>query len=849
MHRLGLWLAALANRLSLPRTLQNRSATLRPPRPAAGPPAAEPEAPPPALRACIGRHLIPLVVGSLGVSATIVQLVLMRELLSSFYGNELIIGTILADWLFLTGLGCWLARISRDRPQRSALSPKPAFEPTAVAPQSMPQLHPKAVVWLGLGQILIALLPLVQVLLLRTARDALFTRGADISYSATALSSALLLAPFCLLSGFMLAWAAGLPTPATTSSQPSTAIPESGLGRAYLADTIGSLAGGLVFSFVLIHWLDHLALLAVPALLNLLVALLAACSWRPRGSNPGQTPCAVGIAPQALRCHQAALSWVGILAAASALGLVALFVFAAPDRWTTARQFPHQTVRFHGNSPYGRLVVTEQDGQINFIENGLPVLSSHQTEWAEEAAHYGLAQRPTPRRVLVLGGTFAGVTAEVLKYSPEEVVCVEFDPLVAQLATRFLPMTAPDPRVRTVVADGRSFLKHTTDRFDAVLVNVPAPSTALLNRFYTVECLREAKHVLNTNGVLCFGFGHYENVVSRELQLLLSCACHTATRVFRNVLMLPGERVFFLASDGPLYPDIAQRLEAHRIPTRFVNRHYLDAALTPERLADLRHAVGSATPVNADFEPVLYLYHLRHWLSQFDSQPWLLVIPGALLLLLYAGRLPASGFTVFASGFTASAVEVVLLLAMQALCGSLYQQVGLVVATVMAGLALGACLAVRGPARRTTASPPATTGPPPPPPAQPAAASRTARRQLTALALALCGLSACLPLILRVLGSWAAPAPTLFVQAAILLLGFLVALPVGMQIPIAGRLPVPNLPAGPARLFTADLIGAGLGALLASAWLIPAFGLGRTCVIAALLNLLAGARLLLRRAR
>ena len=45
---------------------------------------------------------------------------------------------------------------------------------------------------------------------------------------------------------------------------------------------------------------------------------------------------------------------------------------------------------------------------------------------------------------------------------------------------------------------------------------------------------------------------------------------------------------------------------------------------------------------------------------------------------------------VFASGFAASALEVVLLLGYQALYGSLYRQVGLVVTVFMAGLAVGA---------------------------------------------------------------------------------------------------------------------------------------------------------------
>ena len=69
---------------------------------------------------------------------------------------------------------------------------------------------------------------------------------------------------------------------------------------------------------------------------------------------------------------------------------------------------------------------------------------------------------------------------------------------------------------------------------------------------------------------------------------------------------------------------------------------------------------------------------------------------GLLVLLgFYLVRLRGSAFVLFASGFAASALEVVLLLAFQVLCGSVYHQVGVIVTVFMAGLALGALIANR----------------------------------------------------------------------------------------------------------------------------------------------------------
>ena len=45
-----------------------------------------------------------------------------------------------------------------------------------------------------------------------------------------------------------------------------------GIGHVYFADSIGSVGGGILFSFVLVQLLDHIAILVCPAVLNLLVA-------------------------------------------------------------------------------------------------------------------------------------------------------------------------------------------------------------------------------------------------------------------------------------------------------------------------------------------------------------------------------------------------------------------------------------------------------------------------------------------------------------------------------------------------------------------------------------------------
>ena len=106
--------------------------------------------------------------------------------------------------------------------------------------------------------------------------------------------------------------------------------------------------------------------------------------------------------------------------AAAAVILVALLGWGQIDARSTAAQFPGQQVLFRGNSPYGKLAVTQSAGQLNLYQNGVPVASTQDIGEAEETAHYALAQRPGAARVLLVAGGISGAAREILKHGVRE---------------------------------------------------------------------------------------------------------------------------------------------------------------------------------------------------------------------------------------------------------------------------------------------------------------------------------------------------------------------------------------------------------------------------------------------
>ena len=124
------------------------------------------------------QRIIFFSITALGISSIITQVLVMREFLSVFSGNELVFGVILANWLLLTGIGSYLGRFI-DR-------------------------FKKKINLLIIAQLLITLLPVAHIFIIRSMRTQFFIAGQLISLGEVFASSLILLLPYCIISGFLL---------------------------------------------------------------------------------------------------------------------------------------------------------------------------------------------------------------------------------------------------------------------------------------------------------------------------------------------------------------------------------------------------------------------------------------------------------------------------------------------------------------------------------------------------------------------------------------------------------------------------------------------------------------------
>ena len=157
-------------------------------------------------------------------------------------------------------------------------------------------------------------------------------------------------------------------------------------------------------------------------------------------------------------------------------------------------------------------------------------------------------------------------------------------------------MLQHDPRVRLHVDDGRLFLKSTPKTFDVIILNLPEPQTAQINRFYTVEFFREAAAKLNTGGIVSFQLVASEDYITPTLASFLQCINRSLREVFPEVSTIPGGKVHFFASKqaGTLTDqadELLRRLKSRHLKTSYVREYYLPFRMSPDRMAQLAEQI------------------------------------------------------------------------------------------------------------------------------------------------------------------------------------------------------------------------------------------------------------------
>jgi len=754
----------------------------------------------------------------IGFSAVLGQIVLLRELISDYNGCESSLGIALAAWLFWTAVGSFLASTFFGRTglssDRSVGLPVHAI---LHASSSDPFATPRRLFAL-LESLLGISLPLT-IYALRLSKSFFQTVPGELVGPLPLLYASLIcLSLFCILSGALFVAAARI------ICIESCVDARQASSTAYLLEALGSAIGGIIASLILLRFLSPFQIVAIVFVMNLLMACVLL--WH-------------------MNRKQLAAATV-----AATLLTVFLLVAVAPriEEQSQARLWRGLHLLASRNSLYGNLAVIETGDVRSLYENGLLLASAPDESAAEDSVQYALLEAPDPKRVLLVGGGANRSIEETLRHpSIESIDLVELNPAVLRMSHEFFPAgtATRDPRIHVLSGDARAYLNETQDSYDVIIVNIPDPQTAQLNRFYTVEFFRSARNHLAPDGLLALTLRSSEETISPDLAAFLRCIKRTLDEVFPSVTVIPGETIHFFAAKRPslLTSDpqlLVERLKARQLQTHYVSQYFIPYRMMPDRMEQMRDVLQPlvTTPINRDFSPIAYYFNTVLWSAQFKPAyadglraagriSFSKILCGALGFLLsmvallsyssaHRPHARAAVCSIAATGFTLMALEIILLLAFQSIYGYLYHQLAILIALFMAGIAAGSWLGLRSIQRSDSST----------------RLNVAATQLLLALsAPALMLVVSCMARLSGSTASWIA-AQCLFPALATLCgaLG-------GFQFPLATQLYESAKRQSFGRLYAVDLVGGCVGALLLSGYLIPVFGFWRTAWLTAAVNL------------
>ncbi len=364
--------------------------------------------------------------------------ILSSRVLAPFYGNSVYVwGSIISVFLAALSLGyLWGGRLADRQPSMAALGRMVALAAAC-----------EALLLLFGSQLAAAL--------------AAFTGG---NPAGTLLATSVLFGPASVLLATVSPWAVRI------AAHDLDRLGHTA-GRLFALSTLGSLAGTLACTFLLIPFLP---LQQILGLLTALTALTACVAFA--GAFRSELPATV----------LAVLLLIGALPAAT------LVHHSATD------------LIYERVTPYQTLQVFESDGVRTLRSDRVPQaalrLADHQTAMPYNlAAPAVLLIQPNIRRALMIGLGGGTLGRYLQAHDPEiDIQYIDIDPAVLDVAKRFF-FFQPGPRMRVTVADGRQFLHESTEKWDLIYGDAYIGQSVPFH-LATVQFLDEVKNHLNPGG-------------------------------------------------------------------------------------------------------------------------------------------------------------------------------------------------------------------------------------------------------------------------------------------------------------------------------------------------------------
>jgi spermidine synthase len=377
------------------------------------------------------------------------------------------------------------------------------------------------------------------------------------------------------------------------------------------------------------------------------------------------------------------------------LAFCALIILLNPDLFFRQILMPSVEVTETHDTPYGNITKGKYRGDESLYYNHRLMSYNDDATEREEDIHYAMLQSESPGKVLLISGSLRSHLPEILKYPVRNITYIERDPLLVRYGNALIENSSA--KIAVLNEDAFRYIRTSADSYDIIILLIPPPATLQLNRYYTSEFFHKIKEKLNPSGVFLCSPGPGDNYLNNESLKLLSSIYNSLKASFENVKPVVGNKFYFIASDNQIFLSFCQLTEKKNIHNIYVSSDFLDDERIIIKSEEVTALLNHGIKQNRSAFPVAGFYSQSyHFSKNIDEK-----IP-AIVLMLAVFVLPVAGIKRrnLLMYFTASALagfEIVILLTLQLTSGHMYQLTGLIIASLMAGLAAGSGINIRLP--------------------------------------------------------------------------------------------------------------------------------------------------------
>lgn len=296
--------------------------------------------------------------------------------------------------------------------------------------------------------------------------------------------------PVMLLTTAAIGILVGMEVPLLTRILESYSGLRKGISQVLTFDYLGALLASLLFPFVLLPYLGHLTTASVIGLVNLLIAIIVAWSFRQH--------------------LERWLSPIVVFAASSAL----LVSSALLSSGALARVFDNalyeDPVIYTGQSRYQKIVMTRRGDDLRlYLDGNLQLSSMDEYRYHETLVHLPARFTRALQRVLVIGGGDGMAVRELLKYNEiSSITVVDLDSAMTEIAASHNGLTTlnqnalTDERVTVINTDAWQWLAEAGDLFELIVIDLPDPENEDTAKLYSVAFYQRVSRRLSTAGVM-----------------------------------------------------------------------------------------------------------------------------------------------------------------------------------------------------------------------------------------------------------------------------------------------------------------------------------------------------------